>query len=354
LSCGLSLRATVHNVSNDPNKPAQYSSPATALAAAAPGDTLYIYGSPNNYGSFTIDKNITIIGSGYNTRKDVFHKTVFGAITLTGPDRNGVTIDGIYLTNFVISVGVQNYSNITLRNSIISGSISGAAGSSMSCGSTFTNWLIENCYIASLGAPGNTSCNPISPVTTGFLVKNSFIQSSGGGTQYNMTFTNCQFGSESSAITGFINCVFNNSIFYRMAFTQNTTNQNNLFNNCLTYQTQSPSANFDLNSWTGGASGSAINCIINQNPLWVTIPSYLFFNNSTPGIRNGWDPALQGGSPAANAGADNTDIGLTGGSVPYNPLAEPGIPVIRMYQMVNAVVPPNGTVTVNATATKAQ
>jgi hypothetical protein len=139
-----------------------------------------------------------------------------------------------------------------------------------------------------------------------------------------------------------------------MSFTQWSFNANNQFNNCLTFDTQSPSQTFDLNNWTGGGSGTANNCIINQNPLWVTTPSSTFFNISTPSIPNVWNPGIQAGSPAINAGSDGTDIGLTGGLVPYNYLAEPKIPVIRRYQLVNAVVPPNGTVTVIVTATKAQ
>jgi hypothetical protein len=348
--------ATVYTVSNDPAKPAQYSSPTTALAAAAAGDTLYIYGSPNSYGQFEINKNITVIGAGFNTRKDIFYKTVFTYVDLTGTTRNGVVIDGIFCQYFRIQPGTTiNYSNITLRNLIVSGGFSGISGSGVGCGSSFSNWLIDNCYIYQYTEPVTTSCNPISPATTGFLIKNSLLGTM--SLSYNTTFINCQFGLDPSSAFGFNNQIdntFNNSIFFRMNFSQLPSNVNNQFNNCLTYQTQSPSSTFDLNSWTGGASGSANNCIINQDPMWVNSLSFTLFTNNTPSIRNGWNPVLNAGSPAINAGTDNLDIGLTGGSVPYNYLAEPKIPVIRKYQLVNAVVPPSGTVTVNATATKAQ
>ncbi len=348
------LYATVLTVSNDPNKPAQYSSPTAAMSAAAAGDTLYIYGSPNSYGSFDINKNVTIIGAGFNTRKDNFNKTVFNYIDMYGP-RNGVTLDGIYMVNSLrIQEAGGSYSNITLRNMLIYGGISGLYGSPMACGTTFTNWLFENSYITSIYF-ANTGCNPISPVTSGFLVKNSIIMNMYGAV-YNVTFLNCQLGVTDS-YQNFGNkysCTFNNCILTGFTYMQNSTNQNNQFNNCLTYLTQSPDPNFNLNNWTGGASGSANSCIINQNPLWVTQPSYWQFSNSTPAVRNGWNPALQAGSPAINMGSDSTDIGLTGNPVPYNPGSEPKIPVIRRYQLVNAVVPPSGTVTINATATKAQ
>ncbi len=350
------LNATVHTVSNDPNKPAQFTSPTTALAAAAPGDTLYIYGSPTSYGDFVINKDVTIIGAGNNTRKDVFYKTVFRFFDLTGTTRSNVTVDGIYCEQFRIQPGITlNYSNITIRNTIVLGSFSGIGGSPVNCGSSFSNWVIENCYIQSYNEPVNGTCNPISPVKSGFLLRNTIITNINPA--YASTFVNCHFGADGGAANNFIgqrDNLFNNCTFYKMNFIQNTSNINNQFNNCLTYLTNTPSQTFDLNNWTGGATGSANNCIINQNPLWVTALSLTNFSNTDPAIRNSWNPAVNAGSPVINAGSDGTDIGLTGGSVPYNVGAEPKIPVMRRYQLVNAVVPPSGTVTVNATATKAQ
>jgi hypothetical protein len=349
--------ATVHTVSNDPLKPAQFTNPTAAQTAASPGDTLYIYGSPNSYGDFVINKSITIIGAGFNTRKEVFYKTAFRNLDLATGTLSNVTVDGIVCERFGLPSSVVSYSNFTLRNIIVFGTIGGIAGSPVSCGSTFSNWVIENSFLLTFAMSGNTTCSPIAPVTSGFLVKNSIIVNTGGMTNYNITFNNCQFGVDGGYATNFnnqVNCVYNNCIFYKYTFSQNPFTINNQFNNCLTYLTQSPSATFDLNSWSGGGSGTANNCIINQNPLWLSAPSGPMFSLTPFSTRNVWNPAVQGGSPALNAGSDGTDIGLTGGSVPYNYLAEPKIPVIRRYQLVNAVVPPNGTVTVNATATKAQ
>lgn len=354
LSWSFSLSAAVITVSNDPAKPAQYTSPATALAAAANGDTLYIYGSPNDYGSLTINKNITLIGAGNNTRKDLWYKTLFSSITLSGSVLNGVTIDGIYCQLFIISppAGVVQYSNITLRNSIVQGNLLGNQFSNFACGSVITNWLFENSYIETFTMPLNTACSPIAPVTNGFVLRNSIVNSFGGG--YNMVAVNSQIGSTGGTFQGMRDNTFNNCIFYSMFFTQTASNFNNQFNSCLTYLTQQPNAGFDLQSWSGGASGSANNCIINQNPLWLTTPSSSLFSTIQSNTRNGWNPAIQVSSPARNAGTDGTDIGLTGGLVPYSFQAEPAIPVIRRYQLINAVVPPSGTVTIQATSTKAQ
>lgn len=350
-----STNATVYTVSNDPAKPAQYTSPGTALGAASPGDTLYIYGSPNSYGDFYINKDITIIGAGFNTRKDAFYKTVFRFIFLYGPNRDGVVVDGVMCQVFYINSALAVFNNITLRNMIVFDELRGDGSGVVACGTIFSNWLIENSYIQSYSEPVNVACNPLTPITNGFLIKNSILVSL--SRSYNTTFVNCHFGAEGGGSTSFSNQMsntYNNCIFYKVYFTQHSFNVNNQFNNCLTYLTQEPSATFDLNSWSGGASGTANNCIINQNPLWFTVLNSTMYSNNSPAIRNGWNPAIQVGSPAINAGTDGTDIGLTGNPVPYNVSAEPKIPVIRKYQLVNAVVPPSGTVTVNATATKAQ
>lgn len=353
------LLATVRTVSNDPAKPAQYTNAQVAHDAANPGDTLYIYGSSNNYGVITISKSIIIIGAGFNTRKEDFNKTIFTSLDFSSGTLSNVTIDGVLSQSMRLQSGsIFNYSGITLRNLIIYGGIGDFVGSGATCGSVFSNWLIENCYVGAMNLLGSLGCNPIAPITTGFLVRNCVITSLGSSIHnYNITFTNCQFGADLGASNNFArnwNCTFNNCIFFKFNFVQWSANANNQFNNCLTFDTQSPSQTFDLNNWTGGGSGTANNCIINQNPLWVTTPSLPMFVITPHSAPNVWNPAIQGGSPVLNAGSDGTDIGLTGGLVPYNYLAEPKIPVIRRYQLVNPVVPPNGTVSANVTATKAQ
>jgi len=52
-------------VSNNPNAVAQYTDIPPAIAAASPGDTIYVGGSPNSYSNFTIDRKLVIIGAGF-------------------------------------------------------------------------------------------------------------------------------------------------------------------------------------------------------------------------------------------------------------------------------------------------
>jgi hypothetical protein len=355
LSMVLCADATVHTVSNDPNKPAEFSSPTTALAAAQPGDTLYVYNSLSNYGNLLITKSITLIGAGFNTRKEMFSKTIFNNIDLATGTLNNVEINGIVCSNIEVNPSaVYNFSDFIIRNCVVLSSISSIGGNGPPCGSTLNNWLIENCYTVSFGFASNQSCVPASPAVTGFLIRKSTIVTM-GYQKSDMIFLNCQIGANGSGCYFAYNQndVFNNCIFLNSNFEQSGSNTGNVFNNCLTYQTTYPSPNYDLNTWTGGASGTATNCIINQNPLWVTPPQAIFYITAA-GSPCVWDPVLMGGSPAHNAGSDGTDIGLTGSLSPYNFHAEPDIPVVRRFQLVNSVVPPNGTVTIKVTATKAE
>jgi len=349
----LNASANVITVSNDINKPAQFNSITTAFAAASAGDTLYVYGSPTNYGDLTINKSITIIGNGFNPRKEVFYHSNLNDIYLSSNVSN-VILDGLTCRRFLaIATSAFSYTNITLKNCYIYQDLAHFnPPSPPACGLAFTNWLIQNCYIRAL-AIGNSICTPVSPVVNGFLVKNSHI--SFIKEDRNIQFVNCVLGNDvdNPAFVNMHSNIFDNCIFERFDFLQTNQNTNNVFHNCLTFQTQQPSANFDLNSWSGGATGSSTGCIINQNPLWVNGNP---IRDLQPGIssRVNWDPALQPGSPAINAGTDGTNIGINGGTTPFVISGEPNLPVIRKFQLVNTVVPSTGTVTLKATTTKAQ
>jgi hypothetical protein len=59
------LSAKVITVDNNAGSVAQYSSLASAITEADPGDTLLIVGSPSSYGSHSIYKELHFIGVGY-------------------------------------------------------------------------------------------------------------------------------------------------------------------------------------------------------------------------------------------------------------------------------------------------
>lgn len=351
--------ANVITVSNDPSRPAQYSSISVAFTAANPGDTLYLFGSPGSYDDLTITKSIAIIGGGFNTRSEKFDHSELNNITLDN-NVSGVKLEGLtFHSLFANTSTAYNYSNISIKNCLI---YSELFLQNAPCGSVLNGWLIQNSIVSSLTIRYNPACSGIHPTTANFLVKNSLINTVPNyGCNYNISFVNCQFGFSSGvlpgnyagAFNGLNNCTFDNCMFIKMNFIQGGLSVNNLFHNCLTYQTFAPSANFDLNNWPDGTPNSATGTIVNQNPLWVT-ESFNIYSQPLIYSPVSWSPVLQAGSPALNAGTDGSDVGITGGSTPYDYHAEPNIPIVRKFQIINSIVPPNGTLNIKATATKAQ
>src|SRR5689334_2190928 len=74
--------ASVRTVSNNPTRPAQYTTFAAAQTASAAGDTIYIYGSPFTYPDFTVTKRLVLIGAGYSPNNQFGQPTTITSIIL--------------------------------------------------------------------------------------------------------------------------------------------------------------------------------------------------------------------------------------------------------------------------------
>ena len=61
----LTTNATVWRVNNRPNVDADFTTLAAAYTGASAGDTIYLEGSPFNYGGANFTKPLTVIGAGY-------------------------------------------------------------------------------------------------------------------------------------------------------------------------------------------------------------------------------------------------------------------------------------------------
>src|SRR5688572_11382570 len=98
--------ATVRTVSNTPSTLAQFSTIQAAIDASSDGDTVYVYGSPNTYTSFTIlDKKIAVIGPGWSPDKDLaLTANVSGCIirnSAAGGTPDGSELQGLHFVNTV-------------------------------------------------------------------------------------------------------------------------------------------------------------------------------------------------------------------------------------------------------------
>src|SRR5262245_39960419 len=74
--------ATVLTVDNNSPSPGQYKSLQSAYTASNPGDSIYISGSVNTYGTATVNKRLTLFGAGYNPAKQNPLVRTTGTLTL--------------------------------------------------------------------------------------------------------------------------------------------------------------------------------------------------------------------------------------------------------------------------------
>jgi hypothetical protein len=67
----MNASATVRTVSNNANSPGQFTDMQAAIDASTNGDTIYVHGSPTTYGNIYLNRSLTVIGPGYNPKKDL-------------------------------------------------------------------------------------------------------------------------------------------------------------------------------------------------------------------------------------------------------------------------------------------
>ena len=127
----ISSQATVWTVSNDPNRPAQYTALQAAVDAASPNDTLLVTGSSTSYyPGATVVKPLVIFGEGI---EDIgtFPRTDLYSLTL-GRFNSSLSSSGSRVYGCYISQGLT-----------LNASFSGATNSQQ----TLSNIIFERCQI---------------------------------------------------------------------------------------------------------------------------------------------------------------------------------------------------------------
>ena len=103
LAASTSTFATVRTVSSNPSTIGQFSTIQAAIDASTDSDTVYVYGSPNNYATFTIqDKKITVIGPGWAPDKNLPLQAIVDGATIRNSPAGG-SPDGSELQGLVFS-----------------------------------------------------------------------------------------------------------------------------------------------------------------------------------------------------------------------------------------------------------
>lgn len=338
----LNAKAAILLVNNTPGGPGQYTQINDAVAAAANGDTIYVSGSATIYADATINKNITLVGPGTFTDKQLQLKARIPVLALASNISN-VKIMGLTLG----LIGGSNTSNINNLDISFNNFESGYWYSFVGI-TNCTNWNIHN-NVFSTGPNGfwSDACKISSNGgCVNFVIQNNIFHSNYTD-QWIKTFNipngliihNTFISSASNALqifAGLSSITIQNNIFYNCDPTLGITSS--AYNNNISYSNGAP---FSI---MGGSN------IDNVDPLFANAIVGNGFS-----ISNNYN--LQTASVANNAASDGTDIGYYG-SLASNELSPRGevynVPVIRNMIIQNFNVPQNGNVNVKVRSTKSR
>jgi len=340
LSAGLmaciQLHATVLTVSNNPVGGAQFSNFQSAYDAAVNGDTLMLEGTNMDYSlnCASFNKSLVVVGSGIHPQKQNP-----GVTRLLGSACNG---------NFRMSSGMSGsrfYGVLFPGYMYMENQVNNLVFEDCLFESTFYFSGLNSSNIAFRNCVFNANNNSV----VGFGASNNFIS--------NLIFTNCIFdgfieGNGNQLVTMLVDhCVFlstyinfnnvfnatvSNSIFMNL-YPNGTTNTTFVNNICRVAGT------FPTSTSTGNSGSGNIN---NTNPNFVNYSLGDFYNP-------GYDFRLQAGSPAINAGADGTDLGVYGGTSKFSRYLEVlHHPVVRAAIIQNTTIGSGGTLNVQINASK--
>ncbi len=292
-----------------------------ALAAASNGDIIYVVPSSVTYNTVSLAKSVNIIGGGFNPDKPGALRSTVHSVQ-PGPGANNIRISGL-----VITTGIGFGSGVSLSNIMIdkcrTRNIDGGTA-------TLGNLIIENCIIAE-NYTGGPALN-LNLASTNVRASNNIIYSHNlntsvafnsinAGTIENNIFIDWASGGSLAAFGSVTNSDIRNNIFYGVRPTGTGTYSGNTQQNNLSF-----GASDNTFSTTGNAS---ISNIQNSDPLFVNLPYnsiYLLTYNA----------ALQVGSPGIGSGFGGTNMGIFGGTHPFD-IYGTSLPIVQ------AITPP-GTV----------
>lgn len=327
-----------NNNFNAPTGPNVFSTVQAAVNAASAGDIVQVQPSPTPYGNVGIDKQLTLMGIGFNVDKDIPLTSVMGNITLTNnidntSDSDGTIIKGLQFG--VLYAAANTGPAYTLENVLIQNCQFSYLYTTTSSYSPIDGMEIRDCYITS--GSNNWGIFLYRP-TTNVIIRNnlmafsiSFLSTTPGSNIVtnnilydgvyvtaqgsNTTILNNVFVGASGSESGFTSilrdCIIANNIFYgstpsiAAGGSTSTNFQRNVFTNNLVFSTGD-----DTMPPNGGGAGNSGSGNLVGTPSFVNVPLLDSWTSA-------YDFTLQGGSAALNAGSDGTDIGISGGSYPF-------------------------------------
>ena len=335
--------ATTWTVSNNPNKPAQYTSAQAAADAAAPGDTLLISGSSSSYGTLSLTKQLHIIGEGVGPSVDTpTFSNIYCYHTDATVNASGSVIEGIGAGYFYMGYNGSG----ALEDIVVTRcSMTYLYFSSIYSTSIVSNIRIEDSRIGRFarfnsgywsGNGGNVQ--GIEFLRCVFDGYDNYHLDNVGNCQGHLIIRNCMFLSTGGVVgdgptseATFANCIFIGSDFWGVS--------NCVFNHCLAFQGEDvlpPSGN----------SGSG--------NLSSTDPEFASYPSMPADFSWDHDYTLTADSQAIDAGAEGAgmDLGIGGnltsfdGNLPETPRG----PVVTEVNLPVTAVAVGGTLQINVSA----
>lgn len=255
-----------------------------AISAAAEGDTLFL-SSGNFYGSFSINKSISIIGVGadYNSNNRTYFDYSGNDIRVESSEVqsiNSIYLEGIYICNsFNISTSINN---IAIKKCYFQNSINfGWNG-----GSTIKNATIDRSRISSINMNGQIES---------LTVKNCRINNpygNGGLTVASCKYINCNIRSVDSNtkamfVNSIINTVGNGADDY---LSSQSMLVNTLYHNMNGYDPMEKCSQQDCWSSTETLIQDNDNCDCTMTAEQLKAANYLGTDGTVVGIEGGINP----------------------------------------------------------------
>ena len=342
----ISMSATSWTVSNNPDRPAQFTDIQSAVDAASPSDTILITGGTYS-GAVTLVKPLVMYG-------EAIVGPEFPMTIISG----GVTLDRF---NSSLSCSGSRFYGIQFNSLSIAPNFSGAGAGQQTLddlifercrfqGTTniypydgVSNITWRNCFYFNstlyFNYQGQTVPNISSFLITNCVFDNSLLDSFWNSTEYdmngNVVVRNSLFLNRTSdCLADMIEAVIENCIFYKA---EPTGLSLSTFNNNLTYLCNSNALPYGTNLGSGN--------IENQDPLFANYPALGGAHSWD------WDYTPQAGSPALGTGTNGTDMGLGGGNAPVANLPKYAkIPGVTLLEIPVSSVPVGGTLQINIEA----
>lgn len=317
-----------------------------AIAAANNGDIIYVQPSLTSYGAITINKEITIFGSGYAPLLNDGRRTELSNVRI---DADNIKISGFYISTFISYASSTSTSdNVIIEDNYVNQTIN-VGSSNAGHATTNNNWIIRG-NVINYGI--NLHADPTKSVNT--VITNNHITLFNGSTSasYGLRYFNDT-------------TVFNNNIV-RINFTwgninifPNMTGDVTLFNNIFisngvnTLFTPSTGRTLTINNSisymsTGGTLSVAMSGtgnFDNQNPFFTSVASSVF------DIAPEDDFTLSPSSPGLNAGSDGNDIGIYNGDYDFDMRGYPTeLPYLTSFTISNNLIEAGQDINVNVQA----